>query len=100
MTRKNHRDAGTGRWTTAADAAARPAETVAETVPTRHETPDVAELRRLAEARPMPGSDWYEFKGLTKRYILSADAAFIAAASLAVVLGLLDRLDAMGGEGK
>ena len=38
MTRKNHRDAGTGKWTTA--------ETVAETVPTRHETPDVAELRR------------------------------------------------------
>ena len=59
---------------------------------TRHETPDVAELRRLAEARPMPGSDWYEFKGLTKRYILSADAAFIAAASPDVVLGLLDRL--------
>ena len=59
---------------------------------TRHETPDVAELRRLAEARPMPGSDWYEFEGLTKRYILSADAAFIAAASPAVVLGLLDRL--------
>ena len=67
---------------------------------TRHETPDDAELRRLAEARPMPGSDWYEFKGLTKRYILSADAEFIAAASPAVVLGLLDRLDAMGGEGK
>ena len=78
----------------------RPAETVSETVPTRHETPDVAELRRLAEARPMPGSDWYEFKGLTKRYILSADAAFIAAASPSVVLGLLDRLDAMGGEDK
>ena len=92
MTKKNHRDAETGRWTTAADAAERPAETVAETVPTRHETPDVAELRRLAEARPMPGSDWYEFKGLTKRYILSADAAFIAAASPDVVLGLLDRL--------
>ena len=70
------------------------------TVPTHHETPDYAELRRLAEARPMPGSDWYEFKGLTKRYILSADAAFIAAASPATVLGLLDRLDAMGGEDK
>ena len=28
---------------------ARPAETVAETVEARHETPDVAELRRLAE---------------------------------------------------
>ena len=88
----NYRDASTGQYTTAADAAERPAETVSETVPTRHETPDVAELRRLAEARPMPGSDWYEFKGLTKRYILSADAAFIAAASPGVVLGLLDRL--------
>lgn len=42
---KHYRD-----YTTAADAAARPAETVSETVPTRHETPDVAELRRLAEA--------------------------------------------------
>ena len=38
---KNYRDART-----AADAAARPAETVSESVPTRHETPDVAELRR------------------------------------------------------
>ena len=34
----------------AAEAAERPAETVSETVPTRHEAPDVAELRRLAEA--------------------------------------------------
>ena len=98
MVDKNYRDAGTGKWTTAADAAARPAETVSESVPTRHETPDVAELRRLAEACPMPGGDWYGPKGLTRRYILSADAAFIAAASPAVVLGLLDRLDAMGGE--
>ena len=30
----------------------RPAETVAETVPTRHETPDVAELRRRLDALP------------------------------------------------
>ena len=37
MTRKNHRDASTGRWTAAADAAARPAETVAETTPGRSE---------------------------------------------------------------
>ena len=29
---------------------ARPAETVSESVPARHETPDLAELRRLAEA--------------------------------------------------
>ena len=48
----NYRDALTGQWTTTADAAARPAETVAETVPTRHEAPDVAELRRLLDALP------------------------------------------------
>ena len=47
---KHYRDAATGQHTTAEDAAARPAETVAETVEARHETPDVAELRRLAEA--------------------------------------------------
>ena len=46
----NYRDASTGQYTTAEDAAARPAETVAETVEARHEAPDVAELRRLAEA--------------------------------------------------
>ena len=51
----NYRDALTDQWTTAADAAARPAETVAEATPTRHETPDVAKLRRLAEdATPGP----------------------------------------------
>ena len=47
---KLYRDAATGQYTTAEDAAARPAETVAETVEARHETPDVAELRRLYEA--------------------------------------------------
>ena len=96
----NYRDAETGRWTTAKDAAERPAETVAETVPTRHETPDVAELRRLAEACPMPDNDpdtlseWYEVKELTERNypIPPIDAAFIAAASPDVILGLLDRL--------
>ena len=41
----NYRDATTGQYTTAEDAAARPAETVSETVPARHETPDVTELR-------------------------------------------------------
>ena len=39
MPKKQHRDAETGRWTTAKDAAERPAETVSETVPTRHEAP-------------------------------------------------------------
>ena len=42
---KLYRDATTGQYTTAADAAARPAETVSESVPARHETPDVTELR-------------------------------------------------------
>ena len=50
MADKNYRDASTGQFTTAADAAARPAETVAETTPTRPEAPDVAELRRLLDA--------------------------------------------------
>ena len=36
---KLYRDATTGQYTTAEDAAARPAETVSESVPTRHETP-------------------------------------------------------------
>ena len=184
---KNYRDARTGQYTTAADAAARPAETVAEAVSyrkkpvtiearqfdgtnaaeiaawcggkvesatchgdgppylvvidtlegrmvagrddyvirgvkgefypckpdifaatyepaeARHtptETPDVAELRRLAEACPMPYNDpdilneWYELEDLTGRNypIPPIDAAFIVAASPAVVLGLLDRL--------
>ena len=46
---KLYRDATTGQYTTAEDAAARPAETVAETVEAHHETPDVAELRRLRD---------------------------------------------------
>ena len=31
-----------------------PSKHVAESVPERHEAPDVVELRRLAEACPMP----------------------------------------------
>lgn len=65
--------------------------------------PDVAELRGLAEACPMPDNDpdvlseWYELGDLTGRNypILPIDAAFIAAASPDVVLGLLNRLDSM-----
>ena len=37
---------------------ARPAETVSETVPARHETPDVAELRRLLDATETPWALW------------------------------------------
>ena len=77
-----------------------PSKHVAESVPERHEAPDVVELRRLAEACPMPDNDpdtfkdWYELEDLTERNypIPPIDAAFIAAASPDVVLGLLDRL--------
>ena len=51
----NYRDATTGQFTTADFATARPGETVSESVPARHETPDVTELRRLlAGASPLP----------------------------------------------
>ena len=64
------------------------------------ETPDAAELRRLAEACPMPVNDpdtfkdWYELEDLAERNypIPPIDAAFIAAASPDVVLGMLNRL--------
>ena len=114
---KLYRDATTGQFTTAEDAAARPAETVAETVEARHETPDVAELRRLAEAAT-PGP-WEAFGAVDGRRgerwlgvttdmratesaragdVFAAqdctrqDALFIAAANPAAVLGLLDHL--------
>ena len=89
----------------------------AETVPAHHETPDVAELRRLAEAAT-PGpweSDglevcqhwslpepWhavvnaeiscgpYCYGGSVRPIERDADAAYIAALSPAVVLALLD----------
>lgn len=78
-----------------------PSKHVAESVPERHEAPDVVELRRLAEACPMmPDNDpytlkdWYQREDLAERNypIPPIDAAFIAAASPDVVLGLLDRL--------
>ena len=102
---KNYRDARTRQYTTAADAAARPAETVAESVPTRHETPDMAELRRLAEsATPGPWEAydrgvgwevWFDGAPLNSAFretFPAYDAAYIAAASPDVVLSLLDRL--------
>ena len=81
----------------------------AETVPARHETPDVAELRRLAEAATPGPWEWDDnharpglrhgrsFGGVLFRCGAlygpdAADAAFIAAANPAVVLALLDRL--------
>jgi hypothetical protein len=110
---RKYRDASTGQYTTAADAANRPAETVAETATTRHETPDVAELRALAEdadAGPWGQTDYYdEDDGCVCHLVHSGDAdqfrvalglqeynaAFIAAANPAAVLGLLDKLDAL-----
>lgn len=102
---KNYRDASTGRYTTAADAAARPAETVSESVPTRHEAPDVAELRRLAEAATRGatlrrydhgGGRLAIFDGEHRQLVADfydeANREFYAAASPDVVLGLTDRL--------
>ncbi len=82
-----------------------PAETVTEC----HEAPDVAELRRLAEnATPGPwvhewvdGDDWWAVYGCPTGDMVcpevctmwgSDEAAYIAAANPAAVLGLLDRL--------
>ena len=62
------------------------------------ETPDDAELRRLAEVCQMPdnGPDtpnwWYKVTDLPGSDILPGDAKFIAAARPDVVGGLLDRL--------
>ena len=85
----------------------------AETVPARHETPDVAELRRLAEAatpgpwdcyrphpnyrayavdRVMPGGHLGEDVATTGDVCAEENGAYIAAANPAAVLGLLDRL--------
>ena len=107
----NYRDAETGHYTTAEDAAARPAETVAA----RHETPDMAELRRLAEAAT-PGPWRTEYLMGAGNDLLTAivagratpddlrvigstlaerDGKFVAAANPSVVLALLDELDAL-----
>ena len=80
--------------------------------PSRHETPDVAELRRLAEAAtPGPwwhewvdGDDWWAVYGQPTGDMVcpevctmwgSDESAYIAAANPAVVLGLLDATDAL-----
>ena len=68
-------------------------------IPPRRETPDVAELRRLAEACPKPGSDphilgpWWDASDLARIPVdVPADREFIMAASPAAALALLDRL--------
>ena len=82
-----------GALDAAADAAARPAETVAAILD-RHETPDVAELRRLVEAanREAVTSPTYE-----RDWPLSSRAVerFLRATTPDVVLGLLDQLAAI-----
>ena len=90
----------------------------AETVPAHHETPDVAELRRLAEAAT-PGPWRTEYLMGAGNDLLTAivagratpddlrvigstlaerDGKFVAAASPAVVLALLDDADALRAE--
>ena len=88
---------------------------VAESVPERHETPDVAELRRLAEAAtPGPwwhewadGDDWWAVYGQPTGDMVcpevctmwgADESAYIAAANPAAVLGLLDEADALRAE--
>ena len=73
-----------------------------ETVPAHHETPDLAELRRLAEAVQMPGDDpdiigrWWDAGDLAL-YPVSyrQDREFIQACSPDVVLALLAERDAL-----
>ena len=70
----------------------------AETVPARHETPDVTELRRLAEAAtpgPWATAAFQLVIDVARRIDVGMcghrdDAAYIAAANPAVVLALLD----------
>lgn len=96
----NHRSAITGEFVTAEHAAANPDTTVSEQR-TRRPASDHTELRRRAEACPMPDNDpdtlseWYELEDLTGRtYPLPPiDAAFIAACSPKVILELLANLD-------
>ena len=72
----------------------------AETVPARHETPDIAELRRLAEAAtpgPRSTAAFQLVIDVARRIDVGMcghrdDAAFIAAANPAAVLALLDHL--------
>ena len=67
----NYRDAETGHYTTAEDAAARPAETVAA----RHEAPDVAELRRLySEWQETVNPYGFRLMPSGEYYALAADA--------------------------
>ena len=101
---KLYRDATTGQYTTAEDAAARPAETVSESVPARHETPDVAELRRLAEAAtPGPwaaryGVSWEARVCATTGSLADVDStanAELIAAAVNALPGLLGKADAL-----
>ena len=83
---------------------ARPAETVSESVPARHETPDVAELRRLAEAAtPGPwaaryGVSWEARVCATTGSLADVDStanAELIAAAVNALPGLLGKADAL-----
>ena len=68
---------------------ARPAETVSESVPARHETPDVAELRRLY-------SEWQEtVNPYGFRLMPSGEYYALAAAAVNALPALLDDADAL-----
>ena len=71
---------------------ARPAETVSESVPARHETPDVAELRRLY-------SEWQEtVNPYGFRLMPSGEYYALAAAAVNAIPALLDDADALRAE--
>ena len=83
---------------------ARPAETVSESVPARHETPDMAELRRLAEAAtPGPwaaryGVSWEARVCATTGSLADVDStanAELIAAAVNALPGLLGKADAL-----
>ena len=83
---------------------ARPAETVAETVEAHHETPDLAELRRLAEAAtPGPwaaryGVSWEARVCATTGSLADVDStanAELIAAAVNALPGLLGKADAL-----
>ena len=92
---RNYRDAATGQYTTAEDAAARPAGSVAETVEARHETPDVAELRRLYEAAMCVGANEMAWDEWTTAISEAADALLDAAAERDALAAKVERVRAL-----
>ena len=91
----NYRDATTGQYTTADFATARPAETVSESVPAHHETPDVAELRRLYEAAMCVGANEMAWDEWTTAISEAADALLDAAAERDALAATVERVRAL-----